>query len=365
MACRALAERYVQDCPATVTASSAQYLANYNPTFSCPTAVPGDGDPLATRENFLVQLVVDGKTIPAKDEQDHWGCLVPIGVVPLHDGTETKNTTFIADAATCTGSYQGFVKPEYDTNRVVHSFCEIRNHTTCSNGSIPGWKNARRAIPSIPDSENEAKGTAKNLDNGAGGEVTEALAFLNKRFNDGFLPWVGARGMGCIHRVTGKIYGIDSWGQAHTPGWSAPPPASRCAGACHQVGTKDDAMCFECVMNALKDDWDQYHDQNQLTCPEINPTDPADATLLRDAVHCANCAGEQALNYAEAYPWGCINGDIHRKLSEVDIILIVLGGIVLVALFTFVGMYVHWEKRRKPTLREQAYLHQEAERGKS
>lgn len=185
---------------------------------------------------------------------------------------------------------------------------------------------------------------------------------------EGFLAWVNERGMQCINKVVGRVYGFDyEKGVSKHPGKNQEPPNSRCWGPCYRT-TETSDTCFECVQNALVD-------MPDLCKPGT------DSTLLKEALNCQSCLAAQGspfdLTYeladAEKEPekraaqeaelndqllnsmWACITGTVSPGLSPSDIALIVIGSIfVVVALIVLIVWFtVYKHKIRKMLTQEE------------
>lgn len=173
---------------------------------------------------------------------------------------------------------------------------------------------------------------------------------------EGFLHWVNQRGLQCVNRIVGNFYGLNlDTGNANTPSVSVSPPDSQCWGACFQVTSNSD-MCFECVNQTLL--------ANPSLCPQLDPSQPEDETLIRDAVNCHECIGGQgslvpvtSANEAALvdHMWQCITGEVKPALTTAEIVALALVGVFLVTLAVVLGLYygyfhpkiVRQEKQRR------------------
>lgn len=164
---------------------------------------------------------------------------------------------------------------------------------------------------------------------------------------DGFLAWVNERGLKCINGIVGNYYGLNTkTGNSNTPGPSVSPPNSQCWGTCFKA-TSDSETCFECINQVLLDD--------PTRCPSINPKNPDDQTLMRDAVSCHECVGIQggfiqskAANAKPGDPdldamltqiWRCITGKVGGGFSSTDIIVVVVASVFVLAVAITLGLY--------------------------
>lgn len=160
----------------------------------------------------------------------------------------------------------------------------------------------------------------------------------------GFLHWVNQRGLQCVNRIVGNFYGFNAaTGNANLPSVSVSPPDSQCWGACFQVTSASD-MCFECINQTLL--------AQPSLCPQLNPANPEDETLIRDAVNCHECIGSQSTfvpkNGSATTPdetamvdqvWRCITGTVPPPLTAAEIAVIALVGVFVLVMVVVLAVY--------------------------
>lgn len=182
---------------------------------------------------------------------------------------------------------------------------------------------------------------------------------LNYLKEEGFLSWVNQRGLQCVNRIVGNFYGFNNQtGSANIPSVSVSPPDSQCWGACFQVTSTSD-MCFECVNQVLK--------SNPKACPQLNPNDPNDETLIQDSVNCHECIGTQGtfIPLTSTTPnetamidnmWKCITGSVSPGLTTSDIVIIAIACVFFAAIVIVLAVYfavIHPKILKKERERQQ------------
>jgi len=175
--------------------------------------------------------------------------------------------------------------------------------------------------------------------------VSTRQPYLNYLKEDGFLHWVNQRGMQCVNRLVGNFYGFDTQtGNARTPGLNVTPAPSLCWGACFNASSNS-ATCFECVNQQLL--------ANPSLCPQLNPNNPDDESLIQDSLLCHECVGTQNVfvQQAGADPgvpdqnamvnniWQCITGTVSQGLSTATIVIIVVVVVFVVTIALTLGIY--------------------------
>ncbi len=165
---------------------------------------------------------------------------------------------------------------------------------------------------------------------------------FNYLIEDGFLHWVNQRGLQCINRITGKFFGLDpNTGVAKIPSATVTPPQPQCVGACRSV-TSDRSACFECINQLIAQSTPATN-----PCPEVDPTNPENTNLLRDAVNCHECIANQSVG-VPVTPidasinscWSCVTGVIQPPISiQVIIISAILGAMVLTVGIVLIVFY--------------------------
>lgn len=160
--------------------------------------------------------------------------------------------------------------------------------------------------------------------------------YLNYLEEKGFLAWVNERGLKCVNKVTGLVFGLDTaTGVVKIPDANTPQPDAACWDSCLSV-TEDSDACFRCVNTYLKDHPD--------VCPDVDLTQDENETLLQDAARCHACIGTRSPDPAYADYFRCITSEVHPPLSILDVVGFVLVGVFVLSVAVVWSVW-HWYLR--------------------
>jgi hypothetical protein len=215
---------------------------------------------------------------------------------------------------------------------------------------------------------------------------TEKTALPKNIFvEEGFLNWVNMKGSHCINQVMGKFVGFETVGIGDDqtliymePGEVYPEPKGHCTSACFDF-TVDSETCFQCVKEVVEDKNQNpvlYSKQGETGTPiqidlcsegyqdKTTGVFTVDTDMMKSAVGCKTCLGNNMTNLTEPSKddpnvivyqidgfnnmWGCISGNIPKQpLSTSEIVYIVVGVIVFLAIVIGLSVYLSSQKRKQ------------------
>ena len=270
-----------------------------------------------------------------------WGCKVPDGVTGMSESvcnslksahnaewkvekvrtTGNDNKITYVDKGFCVFPFKPGVKDPNTGNKPSNPWCRFGENNECSK----------------TDPKDSGKWACRSHD-----ETKQPLPFYNYWHEEGMAAWSNDRGLKCISSITGAHYGLNEEGNINKPDANNAYPVSRCWGVC-QNPTSDSKMCFTCIAEVLSDN------KLEHLCPDLaKETDVED--VLSECVECQTCLGKH-----RSRAWDCVTGDFKFVFTTGIIVAIVIGGIFLIALCIFLGMFFHF-KKRPLTAKEKTYL---------
>lgn len=169
-------------------------------------------------------------------------------------------------------------------------------------------------------------------------KLSDHLPIYNTLKEDGFMNWVNERGLKCVRKVTGQFFGNNpETGKLNMPSKDQKFPEAFCAVPCYKT-TKDSKECFDCIEQVLS--------KNPDMCPEVGN----DITLLKNAVICQDCVGDQLRDTQESTlneVWVCLTSKLKQPLTVLDVTIIIVSSVIL---FIMILGLILWYTVFKPKI---------------